>query len=90
MSVESMESDVKDAEVERLKGQVKGLQEKGFHDQVELLRLTGEMWKEIALAWQEQTEKRDKLITELADALEKANPTDRYRTLIQRAKKATR
>ena len=30
------------------------------------------------------------LITELCDALEKANPTDRYRKLLQRAREETK
>jgi hypothetical protein len=49
-----------------------------------------ERWKETALAWREQTEKRDHLIAELAETLEKANPTDRYKTLIQRAREVTK
>ena len=40
------------------------------------------------LAWRDKDQKQ--LITELCDALEKANPTDRYRKLLQRAREETK
>jgi hypothetical protein len=55
-----------------------------------------ERWKETALAWREQTEKRDKLITELADWVRDHSyegyslPNIQLRELLQRAREATR
>lgn len=69
----------KEAEIERLKAQIARLQEQGFHDQVELLRLTGEVGpdknaeierlKESAKYDAFLREKYRALITEFCDAL---------------------
>jgi hypothetical protein len=61
----------KDAEIERLKAEVKDLLEQNAEWQKALV---------------ESVEKRDKLITELCDALEEC---EHFRPLIQRAREAT-
>jgi hypothetical protein len=58
----------------------------------EIARLSKEGYRTLSLyiAAAETLLEKDKLLTECADALEKANPTDRYRDLIQRAREATK
>ena len=42
------------------------------------------------IGMQSALRERNELITELCDALQKANPTDRHKPLILRAREATR
>ena len=65
----------KDTEIERLKAEIE--RQKGVED--ELGRMLFKVIPE-----------KDQLITELCDALQKANPTDRHKPLILRAREATR
>lgn len=46
-------------------------------------------WKEKSDAWQEQSEERGKLITELADALDCYNLLEGHEVLVQRAREET-
>lgn len=85
----------KEAEIERLKAQIARLQEQGFHDQVELLRLTGEVGPEKDA----EIERQKQLITELVYWIENLWPSlswgsddstmGRVRKLIQQGREAT-
>ena len=94
----------KDAEIERLKAQVKELSEAyqkaigpiqpAKDAEIERLKLALHHEKQYAAdlitTLRCEAEDKDKLITELADTLVRANPTDRHKALIQRAREATK
>ena len=91
----------KDAEIERLKAQVKELSEAyqkaigpiqpAKDAEIERLRRENAQLKKWNMMTDEQVILDLKsLITELADTLVRANPTDRHKALIQRAREATK
>ena len=83
----------RDAEIERLKGENARLKQLNLMtDEQVVMALSAEIERLKDILDNEHAEMRIKnvLITECADALEKANPTDRYKTLIQRAREATK